>query len=201
MTKRTRSQPNTPQRDLGPPVERKEADADAPITGVASGGLGTASNLDDTQVMRSADLEAASAHLEGSAPSWLDDDGGAWTNDLAEEPDLPEERDPAENPEHARPAATHRRRGAAVTWPLGARTSAIAGLAAGATIVLLAGAAILGSSGGIGNAADLVQSPLVGEATFEPFATPAARPAATPESTGKGKGCRGNGRGNGCGGD
>src|SRR6185436_11268492 len=35
--------------------------AEAPITGVASGSLGTAANLDDTQVLRTADLQAAAA--------------------------------------------------------------------------------------------------------------------------------------------
>src|SRR2546430_1976194 len=51
---------------------RTEASPDAPITGVASGSLGTAANLDDTQVMRTADLERAVAEL--TVPAWLTDD-------------------------------------------------------------------------------------------------------------------------------
>ena len=41
--------------------------AEAPITGVATGSLGTAANLDDTQVLRTEDLNAAE-------PGWLEDD-------------------------------------------------------------------------------------------------------------------------------
>ena len=41
--------------------------AATPITGVAAGNLGTAANLDDTQVLKAQDLEPL-------APPWLDDD-------------------------------------------------------------------------------------------------------------------------------
>jgi hypothetical protein len=52
-----RSKPNaSPDRPDSP---------DSPVTGVASGNLGTAANLEDTQVLRIADLEAA-------APGWLE---------------------------------------------------------------------------------------------------------------------------------
>jgi len=47
-----------------------EPNADAPITGVAAGGLGTAAILDDTQVLRTEDLQAAAA----ASPGWLDDE-------------------------------------------------------------------------------------------------------------------------------
>jgi len=45
------------------------APAETPITGVATGNLGTAANLDDTQVLRTEDLQAA------AAATWLDDEG------------------------------------------------------------------------------------------------------------------------------
>jgi hypothetical protein len=69
-------------------VTRKRTKAvpapDAPITGVAAGSLGTAANLDDTQVLRTEDLQAA-------APDWLDDDA----------PALPAEHDPIPSDELA----------------------------------------------------------------------------------------------------
>ena len=56
---------------------KRKTNGDAPITGVASGGLGTAANLDDTQVLSTADLQAA-------APMWLDEPDPA----AAQQPDV-----------------------------------------------------------------------------------------------------------------
>jgi hypothetical protein len=43
--------------------------AEAPITGVASGYLGTGTNLDDTQLLETADLEAAAAAAPVDVPA------------------------------------------------------------------------------------------------------------------------------------
>ena len=65
-------------------VTRKRAkatpDPEAPITGVAAGSLGTAANLDDTQVLRTEDLGAA-------APDWLDDDSPVAGDESAVPPE------------------------------------------------------------------------------------------------------------------
>jgi len=52
------------------PRSRFESDSAAPVTGVASGGLGTAANLEDTQVLRNEDLaEAAASQAEPVEPA------------------------------------------------------------------------------------------------------------------------------------
>ena len=78
MTRKRSGAKPAPRRaaapDSGPAAgeARPAPDPDAPITGVASGSLGTAANLDDTQVMRTADLERAAA--ESALPAWLTND-------------------------------------------------------------------------------------------------------------------------------
>src|SRR5688572_21582763 len=52
------------------PRSRFESDSAAAVTGVASGGLGTAANLEDTQVLRNEDLaEAAASQAEPVEPA------------------------------------------------------------------------------------------------------------------------------------
>jgi len=188
---------------------RPAPDPDAPITGVASGSLGTAANLDDTQVMRTADLERAAAEL--AVPAWLTgdappltddapplpDDSEAWASGSVVEP-VPDPRDvpvrervqPRERAQaHGRTKSGPRPRG---SINVSRRTSALAGAAAGAMLVLLAGAALLGNAGG------LTPNPGVGQG--QPFANSSPEPDATPtaEPTKEGKGCHGKGKGSDC---
>jgi hypothetical protein len=72
------------------------------------------------------------------------------------------------------------------------RTSALAGAAAGAVLVLLAGAALLGNPVTLTPNSGVGQGPPLAESSFEPFATPSAEP------TKDAKGCHGKGKDNGC---
>jgi hypothetical protein len=156
---------------------------------VASGSLGTAANLDDTQVMHTADLQRAAAEI--AVPAWL-------TNNV---PPLPEEpvRDPRDLPvrEPVQPRAGMRARGQAKPASsrggvsVSRRTSALAGAAAGAALVLLAGAALLGNLGSVAPKPAAGQGPFA-DSSLAPITTP------TPEPTKEGKGCHGNGKGNDC---
>ena len=165
---------------------RTEASPDAPITGVASGSLGTAANLDDTQVMRTADLERAVAEL--TVPAWLTDDP----------PPLPSVLEQARGraldpkPEHVQPRQRVKpalRAGSSASG--GRRTSVLAGAVAGALLVLVVGAAMLGATGGFG-ANPAAGGPALGDPTQAPVATP------SPEPSKEGKGCHGKGKGNDC---
>lgn len=164
--------------------ERRPApNPDSPITGVASGGLGTAANLDDTQVMRTADLERAAAEI--GVPAWL-------TNDP---PPLPpaEEQIPAATPEaapeHLQPRERVKpARRARSSAEGGRRTTALAGAVAGALLVLVVGAAMLGAMGGFGT------NPAAGGPPFaDGTQAPLATPTAEPQKKGKGEGCHGKG--------
>jgi len=176
--------------------------ADAPITGVASGNLGTAANLDDTQVMRTADLQRAAAAIAG--PTWLTDDAPplpdepeAWASGSVVEP-VPDPRDvPVRERVQPRERVQSRARAKAGPQPrrgvnVSRRTSALAGVAAGAVLVLLAGAALLGNPGSLTTNSGVGQGPPFAESSFEPFATPSAEP------TKDAKSCHGKGKGNGC---
>lgn len=185
--------------DTGPAASeaRPAPNPDAPITGVASGSLGTAANLDDTQVMRTADLQRAAAEL--AVPAWLTDDApplpgasGAFVEPTPDPHDLPA-------PEHVRPRerVQPRQRPRAGSQPgpgprVSRRTSALAGAAAGAVLVLLAGAALLGHAGSLTPNSGVGQGPPFTESSLAPVATPTAEP------TNEGKGCHGKGKGNGC---
>jgi hypothetical protein len=168
---------------------------------VASGNLGTGANLDDTQVMETADLQRAAAEL--AVPAWLTDDApplldeaDAWADEPVVEPApvaraVPA-RDHVQPPERVQPRElvkprprTGSNRGG------GRRTSALAGAVAGALLVLVAGAAMLGAMGAFGT------NPATGG---PPFADATEAPAAMPtaEATKEPKGCHGKGKGNDC---
>jgi len=167
------------------------ANLDAPITGVASGSLGTAANLDDTQVMRTADLQRAAAEV--AVPAWLTDDA----------PPLPEEpeawaaepisaRQHVQPPERVEPREPVKpRRRAAPGTGGDRRRTALAGAVAGAFLVLVVGAAMLGAMGGFGTNPAAGEPPLA-DATQAPLAMPTAEPTREP------KGCHGKGKGNDC---
>jgi hypothetical protein len=179
--------------------ERPAPNPDAPITGVATGSLGTAANLDDTQVMRTADLQRAAAEI--GVPLWLTDDAPplpeaeAWPSGTVVEP-LP---DPREMPARERVQSRERvhpperTRSRPETRPLvSRRTSALAGAAAGAALVLLAGAALLGNVGSLTPNSGVGQGPPFADSSQGPFATTTAEP------TQQGKDCHGKGKDNGC---
>jgi hypothetical protein len=206
---------------------KRKTNGDAPITGVASGGLGTAANLDDTQVLSTADLQAA-------APAWLDEPDPAATaqpdvlppDELAALQTAPvpvappkPERKPEPAPatiavavkaktaarvRSVRAAPAQKSGSASVqrqgSPPHGGRSMpALAGVVAVAVLLLVAGAGFL-SQLDLG----LAGVPAGGPASST--APTATAPAATPEpkqEKGKGAGnggCRGHGHGNDCGG-
>jgi hypothetical protein len=176
--------------------------APPPITGVAAGSLGTAANLDDTQVMRTEDLKA-------DAPDWLADNGPAVARAPAAIP--PEELAPVPAPPRATPAKpvapveTPPPRAAAIAPPqetaVGSRPAAVqsstrgrrsvpalAGVAALVLLLLIAGSGFfsqldLGSGSGPAPAAS-------GNALLE--AAPSATPAPKEGKGGSGK-CHGRG--------
>jgi hypothetical protein len=173
---------------------------DAPITGVASGSLGTAANLDDTQVMRTADLERAAA--ESAVPAWLTDDApplpdeqDAWDDEAAVEPAPVTRAVPAREhvqpPERVRPRSPVKPRPRGGSNRGGRLTSALAGAVAGALLVLVAGAALLGAMGAFGTN-PATGGPPFADATETPAAMPTAEPTKAP------KDCHGKGKGNDC---
>lgn len=156
-------------------TRRKRSKAAPPITGVATGSLGTAANLDDTQVLRAQDLDA-------SAPAWLDHDAEAAAAPAAAAP-----RAQGPPTEHSVAPVQPSPQGPSVRQrqdPLKRRRGmALAGAGALATLLVLAGAGILsqldlGASGA--------------EPTFPAFGITTAPPVAeTPEpqdTGGKGHG-------------
>lgn len=168
---------------------------------MASGNLGTGANLDDTQVMRTADLQRAAA--EAAVPAWLTDDArplpdeaDAWTDEPVVEPApvaraVPG-RDHASPPERVQPREPVKpRQRAGSSRGGGRRTSALAGAVAGALLVLVAGAAMLGAMGAFGTNPATGGAPLA-DATEAPTAMPTAEPTKEP------KGCHGRGKGNDC---
>jgi hypothetical protein len=174
--------------DSGPAAReaRPAPNPDAPITGVASGSLGTAANLDDTQVMRTADLERAAA--ESAVPAWLTYDPPPLPVVKEDIPDIAREAAREADPEHVPPRERVKpARRARSSVDDGRRTTALAGAAAGALLVLVVGAAILGAMGGFGTS-PAGGGPPFADATQAPFATPTAEP-----KKGKGEGCHGKG--------
>lgn len=200
--------------------KRTKPKKDAPITGVASGSLGTGTNLDETQVIRIADLKAA-------APTWLDDDAPdpAMHSDVIPPEDLAllgaSKAMPPRAPAAAGPAVDAGRTAATpvVATPVVAtpvqprpaiqprppeegrpttnrRVPALAGFAAFLVLVFVAG---------VGLSSQLDLSSLGASETFQPGiptfeAAVEASPAATLEplaAKGHGK-CKGKGHGNGC---
>jgi hypothetical protein len=181
--------------------------ADPPITGVAAGGLGTAANIDDTQVMRTADLQAAAA-----SPDWLDDDAPAVAPDPepipADElallhgqlgsPDAPAQALQAEPVVAPPPRAKPRRDRTAVAasgTPIWRRRSApaVAGVAALAILLLIAGSGFLSQLDlGVGAGSEPAAST---NALIEAAPSPSAEPKEAKAGHGK---CHGRGHGNNC---
>ena len=202
---KTRARANAAEGAEASPAGGEVAPArspDAPITGVAVGSLGTAANLDDTQVMRTADLQRAAA--EGAVPVWLTndappmpDEAEAWPSGTVVEPapdpgEMPA-RERVQSRERARPHERTMARSRPGTGPLvSRRTSALAGAAAGAALVLLAGAALLGNVGSLTPNSGVGQGPPFADSSQDPF------PTTTAEPTQQGKDCHGKGKDNGC---
>jgi len=178
------------------PSKRRNAKpkAEPPITGVAAGSLGTAANLDDTQVLRTEDLRAAAAEA-----GWLEEDVPAAAEPVAAAE--PAARAPvaaapaAAAPVAAAPAASAPTAAVKPSSPPGRRRNvpALAGVVAFVVLLLVAGAGFLsqldlGTATGPGFPAGLSTAP-------PPSATPEPNPQA-----GKGggaghgpKGCHGHG--------
>jgi hypothetical protein len=153
-------------------TKRKRSSAAAPITGVATGNLGTAANLDDTQVFKTADLDA-------QTPGWLDDDGPSAAVAPAPAYEAPPAR-PASPRTSQRQRSGQRDRG---------RNLALIGAGALAMLVLLAGGGIL-SQLDLGASGVEPSGPAFG-ITTEPSPAATAEPQA---EGGKGHGhdgCRG----------
>jgi len=151
----------------------------APITGVATGNLGTATNLDDTQEFDLDDLVTEGpAEQVPDVPPVVDD-----------EPVLPlPADDPPSTPVERSAVRRYRPRGAPARRPLSSGARFGWGVFAGAAIVAVLVGAILGSGlNANGGAATVEQS-------FGTLATPVP-----PTETDGGKG-HGNGKGNGGGG-
>lgn len=178
--------------DTGDPtvVHRTDgATASEPMaaTGVARGGLGTGANLDDTQVLSSAELARAAAAVEQDRPHSATEGSAAAISHARAEAAAPA---PSAAPTAAAavgPAAPRPAR------PVDQRGRGLAGVLA-AALAVLAGVALVVSQGG-----DPVDPALAAPtvlATEQPNGN-----AADPdrEDRDKGKDCRGNGRGNGCG--
>jgi hypothetical protein len=182
---------------------------DAPITGVAAGSLGTAANLDDTQVMRTEDLKAA-------APDGLEDAGAAVAREPAADP--PEERAPLQAPPQATPAepvapvkmpvsraaavaqpreTAARPRPAAVDSSTRSRRSmpALAGVAALVLLLLIAGSGFLSQldlGSGTGPAPASSANALI-EAAPSPTPAPKEGKGGSGKCHGRGHNCQGNG--------
>ena len=179
------------------PRSRFESDSAAPVTGVASGGLGTAANLEDTQILRNQDLAEAAAsqaepveHVAAPAPA---------PASVAPQPSAPVAR-PKIAPVPAAPVRpTVAARGTSSNRRPG---RGLAGLLA-AALVVLAGVAFVVSRGddtlGAGQALPSVAAP----ATAAPDANADDRKEPDDRDDrgkDKDKPCHGNGngRGNGC---
>jgi hypothetical protein len=124
-------------------TKRKRSSAAAPVTGVAAGNLGTAANLDDTQVLKTEDLNVAT-------PGWLHDDAVDASPVAELHPDDRMMLSPAAAPAASKPAVEPVRPTALrtssrqPTESLDRRRSlALAGAGALAMLLVLAGAGIL----------------------------------------------------------
>ena len=161
--------------------------AEAPITGVAAGSLGTAANLDDTQVMRTEDLKAA-------APDWLDDDAPV----AASEQDARRAAIPAA-PVVAEPPRAKPRRAAsssAASAPIWRNRSvpSLAGVAALLVLLLIAGSGFLSQldlGSGSGPAPASSANTLI-EAAPSPTPAPKEGKGGSGKCHGRGHNCQGN---------
>jgi len=176
---------------------KRDAGRDAPITGVAAGSLGTAANLDDTQVFSTVELQAPAAESEA--------DGAPEKADAAREAAPPPGPDPAPPREPVLEAIPTAAYSVGATSPKASASTpqpapvvraprrgsdsrpALAGVAALVVLILIAGAGILstldlGAAGG----------PAFGT---EPSNAGPTAPAETPAP--KGKEDRGGGHGHG----
>lgn len=194
------------------PTRSPSADAPTPdltpVTGVARGNLGTATNLDDTQVYALDELRAAAAAAPADAtdappaavPIAAPDSGAPEFESAAEPPPVVPIRaqtlDPQPRPEPVRPrAAVIARRSMSPRGNPGRRTGLIA---AAAVAAILGGAVLLtvrdGSLGGPGSAGAGSGGAVVVPSSVVPTEPPAATP---PPKAGGGGGGGGNGRGGG----
>jgi hypothetical protein len=137
-------------------------------------------------------------------PAWLTEDApplpdepGAWASGAVVEPAPDAHGVPAR--EHVQPRERMGARERVMARPQGRasvnvsrRTSALAGAAAGALLVLLVGAALLGNVASLTPNAGVGLGPPLADASLEPVATPTAEPTKEP------KGCHGKGKGNDC---
>jgi hypothetical protein len=164
--------------------DSEEAPTVRPATGVATGNLGTASNLEDTQVYRIADLVEEEPVDAVPPPEQISD---AAPIDAATNPAAPVAPVQAVAARHPR-----RRRIAGPAMPFRRQPVArMAGLAAAAAVLVLGAFVILSSGGGLAGGPGQAASTDVGAAaTVEPTAAPDG----SEKGDGKGKG---NGKGNG----
>ena len=160
-------------------TKRKRSNEAAPVTGVATGSLGTAANLDDTQVLRMEELEA-------TGPPRMSDEPAPAAHPPVMTPA------PQQDVTPVRPGATARGRSRSGQPTDRRRGMALVGMGALATLFVLGGAGIL-SQLDLRAIGTEPSTPALGVTTAPP---PTA--AVTPEpreAAGKGKGsCHGNGK-------
>jgi hypothetical protein len=144
---------------------RKRSKAAAPITAVAAGSLGTAANLDDTQVLKNEDLRAAT-------PARLEDD--SWWTDGEDSAPLagtagPAEPEPAVTaaPLAAAPAPPSSRPSGGMARQVNRRNAALVGAGALAALFVLAGAGVL-SQLDFGTSGAEPTTPALGVTSFPP---------------------------------
>jgi hypothetical protein len=165
------------------------------VSGVASGSLGTGANLEDTQVMSTAELQAAAveraeAEAEAVAPADAADDQAVPARGEPGAPDPHQDSSPVRAPAPAVATAPVRTARAPRRRP--SRSDAgrgLAGVLALALVVLLGMAALVSWGDGV-----------VGGTEPDPsLAAPASETPVTSQRAddGKGKNCRGQGRGKG----
>jgi len=167
-------------------------EAEAPITGVAAGSLGTAANLDDTQVLRTEDLEAAATGRVGEDAPEI---GAAAHGRVGEDaPALATEPVVAARP----PTSAHRPTGAAgAAAPIWGRRSApaLAGVAALLVLLLIAGSGFVSQLDlgiGAGPAEPGASAGALVEAAPSPTAEPKAGKGGHGKCHGRGHNCQGN---------
>jgi hypothetical protein len=181
--------------------DRSRSDPAAPVTGVAAGGLGTAANLEETQVLRTTDIDALEgADLDAAAGA---DDGAGEAPVSAGAP----EPVPARAPEPVAASVAAARRAEPVpaasiervptprvrSSPQPAR--GLAGVLAVALVVLAGVAIIATRDDGTAGAAPVV--PPAGSITTAETAAPDRENGREGDGD-KAKKCNGKGRGNNC---
>lgn len=177
-----RTRPRTPPTEVGVVTE--------PVTGVARGGIGTAANLEETQVLRTEELRSWAAAAEEGHRATDDPQPEPVPATSPAQPESPADAAPDAAPVAAAVVAAARTRRSTSSPGRPNRFAGLAGVLA-VLFVVLAGVALVVSGGdgpgfGTGPAAD---------------ATSSAAPAAESlQADGKkdGKDCKGKGRGNNC---